>query len=71
MAVHHFAPRIKTQALLMMIGKTDERNYSMNDAKILFNLIPVVTKELMIYESGHKLPVEWTAKAVDWMKKYL
>ena len=71
LAVYNFVTRIKTRAVMMLVGRTDERNYRMNDVQTLFNFIPTVSKELIIYESGHKLPVVWTNKAVDWIKKYL
>jgi len=29
------------------------------------------SKEIYFYNSGHRLPSEWTEKAVTWMQKYL
>lgn len=70
-SVHNFAPYINNQPFLMLVGENDKYNYSMEDARQLYNLINSDSKDLIIYESGHKLPVEWTNKANDWMIKYL
>jgi cephalosporin-C deacetylase-like acetyl esterase len=71
MAAFNFAPHITTQPFLMLIGDTDERNYSKEDAQQLHGFITSPTKELVVYESGHKLPAEWTKRATQWMEKYL
>ena len=71
MAVYHFAPRIKSQSFLMLVGKTDERNYTMDEARQIHDLVTSGAKELEIYESGHKLPVEWTRRATEWMQAHL
>lgn len=71
MAVHNFASSITNQPFLMLMGNTDERNYTMADARNLQDLIISNTKELIFYESGHQLPGEWTKKATQWMEKYL
>lgn len=69
-AAYHFAPYITTQPFLMLMGKTDPL-YSMKEAQQLHGFIGSNTKELIFYDSGHQLPVEWTERAVAWMEKYL
>lgn len=71
MAVHNFATSITTLPFLMLMGATDKRNYSRIDAQQLHDMINSGSKELIFYESGHRLPAEWTKKATDWMVKYL
>ncbi|MBK8983160.1 MAG: acetylxylan esterase [Ignavibacteria bacterium] len=69
--VYNFAPHIKNRPFLMQVGKTDEFNYTTEEARQLFDLISSQTKEIIIYESGHILPDEWTFKTTEWMEKYL
>lgn len=71
MAVHNFAPFITSQPFLMLMGNTDERNYTKEEAQQLHDIIISNTKEMVFYESGHKLPGEWTKRATEWMEKYL
>lgn len=71
MTVYNFAPHIINQPFLMLMGNTDERNYTREEAQQLHDFIPSATKELVIYESGHKLPGEWTKKATEWMEEHL
>lgn len=71
MAVHNFAPYIIKQPFLMLMGKEDTRNYTMDEAQQIHDLITNNTKELIFYDSGHKLPYDWINKATEWMKKYL
>lgn len=55
----------------MLMGKMDTRNYTESEAKQLHDKISTNIKELIFYESGHKLPAEWTEKATGWMVKHL
>lgn len=71
MNVYNFAPYLRSQSFLMLMGTTDERNYTKEDAQKLHQLIPIANKELVFYESGHQLPKEWTTKATVFMKKNL
>ena len=70
-AVHNFAPFIHNEPFLMLMGNADERNYSPEAAQQLHVLVASEVKELVFYESGHQLPVEWTGAATEWMEKYL
>jgi cephalosporin-C deacetylase-like acetyl esterase len=71
LAVFNFAPFISSQSFLMLMGDSDTRNYGKNEAQQLFNLIKSNNKELTFFESGHKLPEEWTKQASEWMNNYL
>lgn len=69
-AAYHYAPYITRQPFLMLMGKTDHA-YTIQEAQQLHDLIASDTKELIFYESGHRLPSEWTIKAIEWMELYL
>lgn len=71
MAVHYFAPYVMSQPFLMLMGNTDQRNYTKEEAQQLHDFIRSDSKDLVFYESGHKLPTEWTKRATEWMEKYL
>ncbi len=71
MAVYNFAPYIKGRPFLMLVGRTDEFNYTVEEAQQLHDLITSTTKDLVFYESGHLLPGEWIIRAIEWMEKYL
>ena len=45
--------------------------YSVKEAKYLHDLVASPTKELVFYESGHRLPPEYIPRAVEWFQKYL
>lgn len=64
-----FAPQI-TIPILTMIGREDGF-YSVDDARQLLALIRSPVKDLQIYESGHRLPAEYAARAVAWLSTYL
>lgn len=67
LAVYNFAPFIESTPVLMMIGREDRRNYTLEDAQAVLDLIPGTDRTLRVYESGHKLPIEWTTRAKEWM----
>jgi cephalosporin-C deacetylase-like acetyl esterase len=70
-AVHNFAPFIHSPAFLMLMGNADRRNYSPEDARQLYALVVSDSKDLVFYESGHQLPVEWTRTATEWIVEHL
>jgi len=53
--------------LLMMNGNSCEY-CTVEDARELFNSIDSPNKELVFYDSGHKLPPEYVSDAADWFK---
>lgn len=71
LAVYNFAPYINTTSFLMLNGENDDRNYSINEAQQLFELIRSNKKDIKFFESGHKLPVEWTKNAAEWITEHL
>jgi len=71
LGTHNFAPYVMNQPFLMLVGNTDNRNYSINEAQKLQDLISSNTKELVFYESGHRLPSDWTERTMKWLDKYL
>lgn len=71
LAVYNFAPYITTPYFLMLNGKNDDRNYSTAEAQRLFQLIKSDKKDIKFFESGHKLPAEWTKKASEWIIEHL
>lgn len=71
LAVHNFAPYINKQPFLMLMGKLDVRNYSTEEAQQLQDLISSPVKKLIFFDSGHKLPIEWTKQATAWMVDHL
>lgn len=71
LAVHHFAPYVGETPLLMLMGREDSRNYSEEDARRLHALLAAPVKQLTFYDSGHRLPADWTRAAVEWMERHL
>ena len=53
------------------MGRQDVRNYSEENARALHALVGSPDKELTFYDSGHRLPVDWTGAAVGWMRRHL
>ncbi|NAY90453.1 alpha/beta fold hydrolase [Muricauda sp. JGD-17] len=71
LAVYNFAPFVKTSSFLMLMGESDNRNYSKTDGQKLYDLLKSKNKEIKWFDSGHKLPDEWTTSAATWISKYL
>jgi len=67
LGIHNFAPFIEDTTMLMMIGRDDQWNYSVADAQAVHALLPGDDHAFEIFESGHKLPATWTARAATWM----
>jgi dienelactone hydrolase len=65
-----FAPAIANVPFLMLMGRTDSF-YSVEDAHALLALIKSPRKALEVYESGHRLPAQYVARAVDWLQTTL
>ena len=62
-----FAGSIKEQPFLMLAAKNDNFNCTVEHAEQLFNLVGSKKKELIFYDSGHKLPPEHAPVAIDWL----
>ena len=67
---YHFAPYIDNKPFLMLMGK-DDPFYTIEEAQQLHEFIRSNVKEITFYNSGHRLPVEWNERAIEWMEKYL
>jgi cephalosporin-C deacetylase-like acetyl esterase len=65
-----FAPYVRNVPVLMQMGRTDGF-YNEADVQAFYNLIPGTRKELVWYDSGHRLPEEYAPRAVAWLKQYL
>jgi esterase/lipase len=62
-----FASSIKEQPFLMLAAKNDNFNCIVEHAEQLFNLVGSEKKELIFYDSGHKLPPEHAPVAKNWL----
>lgn len=56
--------------MLMLMGKKDS-NYITEDARMLFDQLPVTEKDIIFFNAGHSLPVEYTESVLEWFDKYL
>ena len=51
-------------------GESDEA-YSASEAAVLLEMIEGGPKELTFYDSGHRLPERYVAKAHQWFERHL
>jgi fermentation-respiration switch protein FrsA (DUF1100 family) len=65
-----FAGAIVDTPVLLQMGRADPL-YSAADAQQLHDLIPDERKELVWYDSGHRLPPEYARAAVGWLREHL
>lgn len=70
-AIQNFAPYIKNTSFLMLMGKNDDRNYTIESSNQLYKLVGSNTKNLVFFDSGHMLPYTWIDEAKNWLVKYL
>ena len=70
MAASAFARDMGADPLLMLMGREDQF-YTQDQANSLFRAIPGNAKTIQFFDSGHSLPVEYAAKATQWLKKNL
>jgi len=69
-APYNFAGRTGQRPFLMMMGRSD-RLYTNEEAEQLYKLIDGPVKNLIFYDSGHRLPKEYGSDAVRWFQKHL
>ncbi|MCA9040242.1 MAG: alpha/beta fold hydrolase [Planctomycetaceae bacterium] len=69
-APESFVPALKDRPFLMLMGKTDPLCPEAN-AKALMALMTEQHHQMMLFDSGHKLPVDYVPYAVDWIKTHL
>jgi cephalosporin-C deacetylase-like acetyl esterase len=63
-APYNFIRAFEEQPLLMLMGKKDDFNYTVAEAQALFDLVQGNAKEIIFYDSGHRLPEEYAEKAI-------
>jgi dienelactone hydrolase len=68
--VGNFAKRSRDIPILVLMGDKDWA-YSIADAKQFFSSIPVKTKQLILYDAGHRLPLAYVNDTAEWIAKYL
>lgn len=69
-AVNHYARGLAGRPHLMLMGRTDPL-CSVEDAKRIHELIPGEKKDLIFYDSDHKLTSDYVPDAIEWFRKYL
>lgn len=69
-APQNFATVIDDRPFLMLMGRTDQF-YTVQEGQQLYTLIDSQTKDLIFYDSGHRLPKEYTKKALNWFQTHL
>jgi hypothetical protein len=55
----------------MLMGKNDDFNYTVDEARAFFDLIEGDSKEIHFYDSKHSLPEEHAFKALEWFKNHI
>jgi dienelactone hydrolase len=69
-APRNFAPAIDRTAFLMLNGIHDPYGTT-EDVRALHGLVGAPSKELVLFDSGHRLPAEFVSVAVDWFRRHL
>jgi dienelactone hydrolase len=62
-----FAQALRDRPFLMLMGR-DDKYCDEESAQRLYDVIPGSKKDLVLYESGHSLPVEYVSRAAKWLK---
>ncbi len=70
-APQNFVRSFNNRPFLMLAAENDNFNCTVDEAKQLFNMVEGKNKELLFYDSKHKLPKEHALAAVDWFIRYL
>ena len=65
-----FANHVACSSFLMFMGNTDHW-YTMEEARQVYDLIPISQKEFIEYDTGHEPPIEYVEKVSDWFAKNL
>ena len=66
-----FIPYLYNKPILILAAKNDSFCCTVQEAEQLYNLINGESKELIFYDSGHKLPPEHAPEATNWFKNNL
>jgi predicted esterase len=67
---HNYLNGIDGQAVLLQLG-LDDNNILKEDAEQFFGLLESERKELIWYDSGHALPLEYQTRTLEWFEKHL
>ena len=65
-----FASHVACSSFLMFMGNKDDW-YTMNEARQLYDLIPIAKKEFVEYNTGHEPPAEYVEKVTNWFVEHL
>lgn len=65
-----FANHVSCNSFLMFMGNKDGF-YTMEEARELYDRIPIAQKEFVEYNVGHEPPAEYVEKVTDWFEKNL
>ena len=66
----NFARGFGNRPLLLLMGRSDH-TYTVEEAQRFYELIQDSSKELVLYNSGHNLSMDYIPKAVTWFQKHL
>lgn len=61
---------LKSTPWLMLMARNDPY-YKVSQAEELYNTMPASEKKIVLYDSGHALPLEYMDETLNWFKKYL
>jgi predicted esterase len=67
----NFVRYLKGRPTLMLMGKNDTGQCTVEEARARYDLIEGESKELVFYESGHRLPEEHVQKVAEWFTRHL
>lgn len=67
----NFVRALQGRPTLMLMGRNDTSQYTVEEARALYDLIEGESKEIAFYESGHRLPEEHVAKALQWFLSHI
>ncbi len=70
MAPPAFARDMGNDPLLMLMAKEDQF-YTVEQAQSLYDAVPGENKSLVLFDSGHSLPVAYTGQAAQWFDENL
>jgi dienelactone hydrolase len=70
-APYNFLRDYDGKPLLMLMGKNDDFNYTVDGARASFDLVEGELKEIVFYDCKHRLPEEHVPKVIDWFKEHL
>lgn len=68
--LHNYASRLGEKPYLLLMAEDDE-GYTYNEAKRFHSMIPSTQKDLVFYDSDHRLPKPYTARATRYFRAHL